>query len=59
VWCVRLAKPLPGVRSEIFVFFSELEAEEFASCIHAKFDNAETESGIVGDPTEVFENWSM
>ena len=59
MYYVRLLKPIPTIRSEIFVFYNELEAEEFQSCIHAQYPDAQTESGTVGEPTEIFESWSF
>ena len=56
---VTLKNPLPGVRHTVFVFNSYVEAEEFASCVHAKFENAETHTEYSGLPTDVFESWSM
>jgi hypothetical protein len=59
MYYIHLIKPLPGIRSTIFIFHNQLEAEEFASSIHSKYPDAETEEGIVGEATEVFESWSF
>lgn len=59
MWYVRLTKPLPGVRSEIFVFYNEVEAQEFESSLWARNPRVETESGQVGEPQEVFPEWSF
>jgi hypothetical protein len=56
---VQLTKPLAGVRNTMFVFHTIEEASEFASCIHAQHPDAETVTDYVGEPTEVFENWSF
>jgi hypothetical protein len=59
MWYVRLIKPLPKVRPEIFFFTTQAEADEFASCLHAYHYGVETESGEAGRADEVFEDWSF
>ena len=56
---VRFLKPMPGCRSEIFVFHTEAEAQEFESSVYARWMDAETESGTVGEASEVFPGWSF
>lgn len=57
---VILKQPLPNVRHTVFVFYSEMEAEEFASCIHSQHPSAETETHITtGLPTAIFPDWSF
>ena len=56
---VTLKKSLPGVRHEVYVFTNMNEAEEFASCIHARFPDAETQLEYAGDASDVFEHWSF
>lgn len=53
-------KTLPGIRADIFFFYTMEEASEFASCLHAKYgEAAETEEGEAGQATDVFEHWSF
>lgn len=56
---VRIKHPIAGVRSQLFVFSSEAEMSEFASCLHARYHAIETEEGQTGEPTEIFEGWSF
>jgi hypothetical protein len=59
MWIVSLSKPIPGVRSMKFTFYSDSEAEEFQSCLHARFEGIESSMEQAGEPTEVFESWSF
>jgi hypothetical protein len=56
---VMLKQPIAGVRSQLFVFYNQSEAEEFASCLHSAHPGCATEEGTVGEATEVFEHWSF
>lgn len=58
-YVVTLKKPLPGILATTFVFLNHNEADEFASCIHARFEDAETMMEPAGTPQSVFENWSF
>lgn len=58
-WIVLLRRPLPGVRHEVFVFLTEGEAHEFASCIHAAHEDADTLTQPAGTPESVFGSWSF
>lgn len=61
MWVVRLVRPLPGIRAEVFVFHSQAEAFEFASCVHSRFaeHHPETVTEQAGAATDVFESWSF
>lgn len=59
MWVVTLTKPLPGVRATVFVFFTQAEADEFQSCVHASHQGAETALEEAGEATDVFESWSF
>lgn len=61
MWIVRLSKPLPGIRSEVFEFWTDAEAHEFASCLHAFFPDQGLTTRVeqTGSATEVFPEWSF
>ena len=59
MYVVVLNSPLPGIRSEVFVFYTDSEAFEVQPCIHSQYPDAETTLHKSGEPTEVFEHWSF
>jgi hypothetical protein len=59
MYVVTLKKPLPGIRSTVFVFHTQEAADEFASCIHFSYTGAQTHTEPAGEPQEVFPEWSF
>lgn len=53
MYYVLLTKPLPGVRSTVFVFNTERAAVRFQDRTHRRFPDAQTEQGKVGSAIEV------
>lgn len=56
---VILREPVAGIRDTVFFFYSLMEAEEFASCLHNRYEGISTETGEAGRPTDVFEHWNF
>lgn len=56
---VTLKRPLAGIAHTVFAFTTWAEADEFASCLHARYDDVETSTEESGWATDVFEGWSF
>lgn len=45
--------------TQVFVFYTQAECDEFASCVLSRYDDVTVNSGQTNEATDVFENWSF